>query len=306
MISATLLEAQSQSEPTDFHEELDVTLVNVYLTATDSAGNFIADLKAEDLLLKEDGVIQSISYFGDLAAEDSSIPVTVVLLADNSTSMNETFHGQRKIDIVKNAGFLILNELRDQDRMLLVGFDRNPGPVYGPSSNQEGLRNAINSLKVEYNPTALFDAVDFSIKKVKDEPGRKLIVICSDGQDNASQLRLNHVVDESRTATDFMIVALGTVYYDSKVSWFGADEDLRRGKSNLTALADTTGGFTFFPSRTEELKQAMDTMRRLIRSQYTLAYRPSDGKKDGSWRKIEILCKRPGVKLRYREGYYAK
>ncbi len=306
MVGATLVIAQSQTEPTDFHEEVDVTLVNVYLTATDSAGNFIANLRPDELVLKEDGVTQSVSYFGDLAAEDSSIPVTVVLLADNSTSMNETFHGQRKMDIAKNAGSLILNELRSQDSMLVVGFDRNPVLMYGPSSNKEGLRGAINSLKVEYSPTALFDALDFSINNVKDEPGRKLIVICSDGQDNASRLRLNHVLDQSRSATDIMIVALGTIYYDSTIFWFGAEEDLRRGKDNLVTLADATGGFTFFPSKTEELEQAMSTLQRLIRSQYTLAYRPSNEKKDGSWRKIEIICKRATVKLRYRVGYYAK
>ncbi len=306
MTGAQPIVAQSQSEPTDFHEEVDVTLVNVYLTATDSAGNFVSDLKPEELILKDEGVIQSISYFGDLAAEDSSIPVVVVLLADNSTSMNETFHGTRKIDIVKNAGSLILNELRSQDQMLVVGFDRTPDFVFGPSSSKAELRDAINSLKVEYNPTALFDALDFSIRKVKEEEGRKLIVICSDGQDNASSLRLERVKDETRAATDIMIVALGTIYYDSPVSWFGAEEDLRRGKDNLISLADITGGFTFFPSKTEELKQAMDTLQRLIRRQYTLAYSPSEKKKDGSWRKIEILCNRPGVKLRYRLGYYAK
>ncbi len=306
MVGATLVIAQSQTEPTDFHEEVDVTLVNVYLTATDSAGNFIANLRPDELVLKEDGVTQSVSYFGDLGAEDSSIPVTVVFLADNSTSMNEKFQGQRKIDIVKNAGFLIMNELRSQDRMLVVGFHRDLTLVSGPSSSKEQLKDAISSLKVEYSPTALFDALDFAMKKVKEEPGRKLILLCSDGQDNASRLRLNYVLEESLKSPDVMIIALGTIYYDSTIPWFGAEEDLRLGKNNLSSLADSTGGYTFFPSKIEELKKAMETMRQLIRSQYTLAYRPSNEKKDGSWRKIEILCKRAGVKLRYREGYYAK
>jgi VWFA-related protein len=211
-------------------------------------------------------------------------------------------------DIVKNAGRLISNELRTSDLMMIVSYNHRLSAATGPTGDKEKLMQAIAALKPEYRRTALFDGLAYAMDQIKSEWGRKIIVVCSDGQDNASRLQLVDITESLSRASDYTVFALGTVYFDpadTSSPRLGAAEELRRGRSNLEALASITGGYSFFPARTAELEDALGMLQNLIRNQYSLSYHPTNSARDGSWRKITIACKRKGVRLRYREGYFA-
>ncbi|HSE42477.1 MAG TPA: VWA domain-containing protein, partial [Acidobacteriota bacterium] len=102
------------------------------------------------------------------------------------------------------------------------------------------------------------------------------------------------------------IVALGTITYTYGFNWYGATRKAHEGKDNLQKLADETGGYAFFPQNRKQIAQVQDMIRSFIRSQYSLAYRSTNSAADGSWRQITISCKRKGIDLRYRDGYYAR
>jgi Ca-activated chloride channel family protein len=287
------------------HEEVKVELVNVSLTATDWKGHFVIDLKPQDLTLKENGIVQQITHFSNSASENDEAPLTIAFLIDTSTSMNEGANGVRKIDIAKDAVAQILKELRSEDKMILLTFNRDSFQVSELTSDKKQLEQALLTLNIKYGRTALFDSIYTGLEKIKNEWGRKIMVICSDGQDNASTHRLDEVLLGNLNAADITVLALGTVYFEPVYSWPGQKEELRRAKEELQRLANETGGFAYFPSKLQDANKVTEKLREIIRSQYFIGYTPTNLSMDGSWRKIEISCKRSNVKLRYREGYYA-
>ncbi len=283
-------------------ESMRIELVNVYLTATDSKGHFITDLKPDDLLLIEDGVRQDITHFANFAAGKSGklgedgVPLTVAFVIDTSTSMSARLSGgQQKINIVKNAAFRLLEELQQEDSMMLVGFDENPDVLSPMTQDKKMASQDLLFMDVTGGNTALLDSIYFALEKMKGEPGRKIIVVCSDGEDTASYLHYDEVLS-NLIASDITILAFGTMALSSSSL---------RGRYLLEKMASASGGYAFFPTSLSELDEVMEKLRLGMRSQYSLGYVPMKQNSDGTWRKIEIQSKRAGLKLRHREGYYA-
>jgi Ca-activated chloride channel homolog len=286
----------------DIKESVKVEVVNVYLTATDSKGHFITDLKPDDLVLKEDGVPQHITHFANFANEggmnlgEKDVPLTVAFVIDTSDSMSAKLSGgQQKINIVKNAAFRLLEELQQDDKMMLIGFDENPDLITPLTQDKKDFSEDLLFMDVTGGNTALLDSIYFALQKIKDESGRKIIVVCSDGEDTASYLRFDEVLS-NLIASDVTVLAFGTLALSSSSL---------RGRYILEKLASASGGYAFFPSSLSELDEVMEKLRQGMRSQYSLGYVPLRPISDGTWRKIEIQTKRAGLKFRYREGYYA-
>ena len=283
------------------HEDMNVELVNVYLSAVDSKGRFITDLRADELVLKENGSAQKISHFSNFTVGESDkigekdVPLTLALVLDNSESMSSEIQGTNKMDIVKNAAFRLLDELRSMDRAMLISFNDFPAEQTPLTSNRKRLSTDLLFQGVEGGYTALLDSIYFALDKVKEEQGRKIIVVFSDGEDTSSKLKLDEVIS-NLVASDVTVLAFGTMALGSKSI---------RGRYVLEKLAEASGGYAFFPTSLKALNQVMEKLRAGMRSQYSLGYKPLKGSQDGSWRVIEIICNRPGVKLRYRKGYNA-
>lgn len=282
-------------------ESVQVELVNVYLTATDSKGHFITDLKPEDLELTEDGIKQDITHFANFSAQGSdklgekNVPLTVAFVIDTSTSMSAGLSGgQQKIDIVKNASLRLVDEMREEDRMSLIVFDENPDLVSPMTQNVKELSQDLLFIDVTGGNTALLDSIYFALEKMKEESGRKILVVCSDGEDTASYLRFDEVLS-NLIASDVTVLAFGTMALGSSSL---------RGRYILQKMADASGGYAFFPTSLSELDAVMKKLRQGMRSQYSLGYIPVKHNPDGTWRKIDIETKRAGLKLRHREGYY--
>lgn len=286
----------------DYRENINIDLVNVYLTATDPQGHFITDLKPEDLILKEDGVEQTITNFTNFSQDPSNklgeknVPLTVAFVMDTSTSMGDRFSGQQKIDVVKNAAFRLVEELKGEDQVMLVAFNEYPTEVTPLTPERKQFEQDLLFQEIKGGNTALLDSVYFAMEKIKDRWGRKIIVVCSDGEDTASKLKFDEVLS-NLIASDITVLAFGTMALGS---------DSLRGRYILEKLAVASGGYAFFPTSMKKLDEVMERLRSGMRSQYSLGYRVPLEKMDGSWRKIQIHCRRTGIKLRHREGYYAK
>ncbi len=287
----------------EIHEEIQVDLVNVFLTALDSNDKFVTDLRPEELILKEDGVLQTISNFA--LASRTAEPLTVVVLIDTSLSMNEEFQNLKKIEMAKKGAQSLLNQLKDKDRMLLIRFSDMPLPPSGFYFGKNTMKEAIHSIKTDNGLTALLDAIELATQRLKEEGGQKLLFICSDGEDTASKHTKEEIFQSLRDSFDLTVVTLG-------INAFRANPDskegqtLRDGRTLLQSIADNTGGYAFFPGDLEELEGVMEKLKSLIGSQYSLGYHPTGSRPDGSWNQIEVSCSRPGVKLNYRPGYFSK
>lgn len=281
--------------------EVDVEVVNVYVSATDAKDHFIKDLNIEDFVVKEDGVEQKVSHFSNFAEEKSDklgekdVPLTVAFVIDTSESMGMSVTSQPKIDIVKSAAFRVMDELRPDDQMMLISFNKTPTEVTPLTSDKKKFSQDLLFQGVEGGNTALLDSIYFALEKIKDQFGRKIIIVCSDGDDTASYLRLEEVLSNV-IASDVTILSFGTMELGS---------GSMRGRLILEEMAKASGGYAFFPTSLNALKEVMEKLRQSMRSQYSLGYTPAKGA-DGTWRRLEVLCKRPGVKLRCRAGYYAK
>jgi len=285
----------------EFTENLNVDIVNVYLTATDSKGNFVKTLTIDDFILKEDGVAQPLTNFANFSNESSDklgekdVPLTIAFVIDSSNSMADQISGQQKLDIVKNAAFRLIDELKPEDQVLLIAFNEFTDEVTPLTHDKKEFSHALLFQEVKGGDTALLDSIYFAMNKIKDQWGRKVIVVCSDGEDTSSKLKLDEIIS-NLVASDIMVLAFGTMALNS---------DSLRGRFILEKIAAASGGYAFFPSSLKQLDQVMEKLREGMRSQYSLGYKVPRSKMDGSWRKIQIVCKKQGVKLRHREGYFA-
>jgi VWFA-related protein len=295
-ICVTQLHAQS------FYEKLSIDLVNVYLTATDNQGHFITDLTPKDFIVKEDGVEQSITNFANFSLDSSdklgerNVPLTLAFVIDSSNSMAQKISGQQKLDIVKNAAFRLIDELKAEDKTMLIAFNNFTDEVTPLTSNLKTFREDLLFQEVKGGDTALLDSIYFAMEKIKHEWGRKIIVVCSDGEDTSSKLNLDEVLS-NLVASDITVLSFGTMSLSS---------NSMRGRFILQKIAEASGGYAFFPSSLKSLEEIMEKLRAGMRSQYSLGYRVPRERMDGGWRKIQIVCRRGNIKLRHREGYFAQ
>lgn len=296
---------QTQTKPEDVSENVEVALVDVYLTALDSHGAFVTDLTPNEILLTEDGVPQEISQFS-LSNESTEDPINVVILIDTSVSMNERYKDKSKLEMAKDGAMMLLQQLQPTDRMMLMTFSNKPAAAVPLTWDRKGVEDGILALKTDYGRTALLDALYEVGEKAESEWGRKVIFVCSDGQDNASQHKIPKVLDLFKELPDIMVITLGTTAFDSSSNLMEEKEEVEQGEKLLQSFADSSGGYAFFPKNMKDLNKVMEKLRRVVPSQYSLAYGSTNSKMDGTWRTIQITCKRKGVSLRYRAGYYAK
>lgn len=187
---------------------------------------------------------------------------------------------------------------------MVVTFDENS--TFSPlTSNKEEIRRTLQKVKVRFDGTALYDALIKVIGQMNNETGRKVLLLCSDGNDTISTAKLNQALEALSKSPDIAVIVLGTVSYKASKQYREAITDYVAGKDVLNKLADNSGGYAFFPETLKEVEKVRELLRQFLLSQYSLAYLPTNRNMDGSWRQIKITSRRKGVKLRYREGYYA-
>lgn len=280
--------AWPQSRRMDEPFRVEVDAVNVLVTLTDrQSGKFIKDLNREDFEVYEDGVLQEITNF----SRETDLPLSIALCVDTSSSV------KLKLDFEKEAAIdFLFTILRPTDQALLAEFDTAVTLLHDFTSNPNDLVEEIKRLRAG-GGTSLYDAIYLiSEQKLLDAPGRRTIVVLSDGSDLTS----THTFDDALRMAQKAEVAI----YALSTTRFGANID-HAGDNALKQLTEATGGRVFFPYSTSQLSKAFAEVEEELRSQYNLAYVPTNRKRDGTFRTIEVKVKRADVSLRHRKGYYA-
>jgi VWFA-related protein len=269
---------------------VNVDLVNVLFTVADKNGRFITNLQKEDFKVSEDYVGQTISNFSN----ETNLPLSIGLVFDTSSSIL----GKLKFEQEAAGEFFYTSLRRGTDKAFVVTFDNRVGLAQDFTDNSELLTRSLDKVH-SAGTTALFDAVYSAIdNKLIGQAGRHVIIVISDGDDNSSERSLDETVEMAQK-TDTVIYAVGT----NPTQLFGSDKD--RGNKYLKRLTEETGGRLFLPVKLEDLTQSFLQISEELRSQYTLGYRSTNLKRDGTYRRIKIATTNKLFRVRARDGYYA-
>ena len=287
-IAASLAQGQDPETPI----RVDVDVVNVLCTVYDKRGALVKDLRKEDFEVLENGRRQPIRYF----ARDSDLPLTVALLVDVSGSVREF------IDKEKGAALAFLESvLRPADQAVLLGFSSTIVQWQDFTSSPEYLRMALARLRAvplhglplegPVPSTLLYDAVyQTAEQKLRKIPGRKVMVVVSDGLDNGSR---NHAD-----------TAIGALQSTNTIAYGICYEGKFNGCSFLKELADPTGGRMFEAGKKVPLSKIFQTIAEEMRSQYAIGFVPGDRTRGGAYRRLRVRVAETGLKVRARRAYY--
>ena len=268
-----------------------VDRVNVVFAVLNRKGKLIRNLGRDDFTVFEDDQIQSISNF----SHELDVPLTIAFLIDSSGSVRDKFRFERQAA----AEFFYLTLRSAGDKALLMSFDSSLVVIADYTVNPAVLSDAMKKI-IPGGSTSLYDAVlEAAAHRLADQPGRRVIVVLSDGVDNSSHISLSRALDSAQK-NDVTIYAVSTNRIDG-----GDAEDQRTGDAVLKRLSEETGGSALFPRRMEDLAHAFSRINEQLRSQYSLAYRPTNIRRDGTYRAIRIVPAHKGYKVRCRSGYYA-
>jgi len=287
---------------------VDVQLVNVGFSVRDTQGKLVSDLGQDDFEVWEDGTPQKIAFF----ARSADAPLNLGLVVDISGSQAAFIHQHHK-DVRTFLGEV----LGKQDRAFLLCFASHPRLVADYSSSPKFLADALEGFdsvrdktvypmlgppELRTGGTSFYDAIYHSSVQMlaNAERGRKALIIFSDGEDNSSA----HTMLEAIEAAQANNVLLFSVRYT----------DIRNGRLNarnkygtsvMERIARETGGAAF-DAREKGLAEDFSQIGEQLRSVYELAYHSTNPDRDGTFRKIRIQVKRPGLTARAKTGYYAQ
>ena len=282
---------QDLQEQGEFRIGVDVDLVDLIFTATDKHGRFIKDLKKEDVRLLDEG---KPPVRVEAFESETGLPLRVGLLIDASNSIRDRFRFEQ------DAAVEFLHQVvrPKSDQAFVIGFDSLSDLTQDYTDNTDALARGIRVLRPG-GGTALHDAVfqasDKLAKTAIRGPGRRAIILLSDGDDNQSRHTREEAIEAALRAE--------VIIYVISTNITGSD---KKGDKVLMRYAEATGGRVFFPLRIEEVANAFAEIQDELRSQYVIAYKPQNFDMDGRYRAIAIDAPgRQNVKIRARKGYYA-
>ena len=272
--------------------KVQVNLVVLHATVRDARGGFADGLTQENFRVLEDRVEQKLSMF-----KREDVPVSIGLVIDNSGSM------RLKRPRVNEAAITFVESSNPQDEAFVVNFsdDSSLNLERDFTSSIPELREALERIESRAT-TALYDAIIASLDHFKKaSKDKRVLLVVTDGEDNVSRYSLDHTIREVQK-TDTVIYAIGLLSQQSR-------QNARRAKKALDAIATASGGLSYFPEKVDDVRSICQQVAHEIRNQYTLAYYPSNAKRDGAFRavKVEVTPARGRGKLvaRTRNGYYA-
>ncbi|MBA3692474.1 MAG: VWA domain-containing protein [Acidobacteria bacterium] len=300
--------------------KIDTEAVNVLFTAQDRNRRLLTDLKQTDVRIVENGQPQEITAF----ARQVDLPLSLAILIDTSASQERTLPEEKSA-----AKAFLQSVIRPaKDEVSIVSFTGETTLEQGMTNNLTRLARAVD--KVEFVPpsgyvgggvvvpgtppisgdnqmaqgsTAIWDAIWVTSEEVlKSSPDktRRAIILLSDGVNTFGSKKFDDAVQAAlRSEAVIYSIGVGDEFYG------GVDEGA------MKKISERTGGRAFFPRDESELRKAFTQIQIELRSQYLIAYEPSNQKRDGSFRKIEIQLTNPElskqkVKLTHRQGYFAK
>jgi Ca-activated chloride channel family protein len=258
-----------------------VDLVEVYATVVDGSGRQVTDLERGEFRVFEDGREQEVTAW--VAGE---FPLAVALAVDRSFSMR----GER-LNVARAAGQVFLGLLRPADQAMVIAVGSEV-EVVAPLGTDRAAEQRVIAALDPWGTTGLHDAIIAAIERIEPAPGRRALVLLSDGADRYSRATAAAALERAR-GSDVLIypVAIG-----------------RDRPALFAELAVATGGRSFHLREPRTLTAALEAIATELRHQYLLGYTPSQpiGAGRPGWRSIEVRVSRPGVRVRARDGYMAR
>lgn len=292
---AVTVSVQAQQDTPLETIKIDTNLVVLRVAVNDQQGRAAMSLKQDAFKIYEDGVEQQVGFF---SSEES--PVSWGLVLDRSGSMIGMMSD------VYEAALHVIDEGTSRDETFIVTFNRQPELINEFTSDRHGLENSILGLRAD-GETALFDAVDFALDRLKHAKYRKkVLVVITDGEDNASRLKFRELIERAEEE-EAVIYTVGMFESMGGLSsLMGGD---RNARAELKKLAAVTGASAHFPSNVDQCREVMKEIAREVSQQYSLGYYPLNKERDGKWRRIQVKVSDSGSHnyvARTRSGYYAR
>src|SRR6266481_3387100 len=272
--------------------KVDVNLVVLHTTVLDDRQKFADGLKQENFRIFEDKVEQKLSVF-----KREDVPVSMGLVIDNSGSMRE------KRPRVNEAALTLVQASNPRDEAFVVNFNDDFYLDLDKdfTSSIPELKEALERIDSR-GSTALYDAIIGSLDHLKKaSKDKRVLLVVTDGEDNTSHNSLEKTIREIQK-TPTVIYTIGLLSQESK-------KNAKRAKRALEQIAIASGGLAYFPENVEDVHNICQQVAHDIRNQYTLAYYPTNTKRDGTFRavQVEVIPPRGRGRLvaRTRNGYYA-
>lgn len=257
-----------------------VSLVEVYVSVTDSRGEPVTGLSRADFTVEEDGQPQRLEAFA--AGE---FPLSVAIAVDCSFSVTAA-----KLRAGTAAATRFVADLRPEDQAMVIAIGSAVEVMAPLSTDRAGSRAALARLE-RWGTTPLYDAASDAIDAIEPARGRRALIVLSDGADRYSQLTAADLVQKARRS-DVLIypIALG-----------------KERPPIFAELAAVTGGRSFQAGDERSLTATLGAIARELRFQYLLGYAPA-GESTGAprWRSIQVRVNRPDVQVRARDGYLSR
>ncbi len=299
--------------------KIDTEAVNVLFTAQDRNRRLLLNLRQEDVQLFENGQLQEITAFG----KQIDLPLSLAILIDTSISQERTLPEEK----AAAKSFLESVVRASKDEVAVISFTGESTLEQGMTSSLARLQRAIDGIKfvapsgyigggvIAGTPpisggnqmiagsTAIWDSIWVASEDIlgpAPERTRRAIILLSDGDDTSSRKKLADAVQAAQRAEAIIYsIGIGDNFY------YGVN------KGALEKVSEQTGGRAYFPRDERELREAFQQIQEEMRSQYLIAYEPTNTALDGSFRKIEIKMANPElakqkIKLNHRTGYFAK
>lgn len=271
--------------------KVDVKLVNVFVTVTDEHGAPVAGLKKDNFALLEDGKPQTISVFD----KESALPLSIVLDIDTSLSTRKDL--PLELSSARRFAHAIL---RPVDALSLYGFNEVVSEVVPFTSDLKTIDRGVDRVRMG-SATALYDALYLGAEALETRKGRKVLVVITDGGDTVSRVDYKEAV---RSAQEAEAIVYSIIVVPIEAS---AGRDIG-GEHALIQISEDTGGKYFYATSLPELDDAFRKISDELRTQYLLAYYPSQRLSDSSFRRIEVKVDGPSsgsaFTVRHRTGYY--
>jgi Ca-activated chloride channel family protein len=280
------------------------SLITVPAVVMDRNGRYIGNLRKEDFQIYEDGVEQNVSYFASVEK-----PFTVALMLDVSGST------QTELAQIREAANIFVGRLRSNDRMMAITFDGQIN-VLAEATDVGSIRRSKLHIPPVTDGTVLYDAVDFTLKRMAQIPGRKAIVLLTDGVDQSSTATFKSTVSEIAEQD----VLAYTVQYNTlpqlpqRLSQIKNEKARRKvherlmkgyavSEPYLRALAEKTGGRFYRADDLRDVGPAFEAITSELGVQYSLGYYPKQNSSTGTERGIKVRVRYPNMVVRARDSY---
>lgn len=281
LIGGGRIVASSRTKGLDQVEKVSVDVVQITAVVTDR-GRFVSGLAPHQFRLLEDNVPQAIGHF---SAEGS--PLEIVVAIDVSESMTLA------MPQLKNAVKKFLSALSARDQVTVAAFNDNMFTLTRRETSIPQRTRAIDRLTA-WGGTALYDVIIRGVQQLSRQPGRRVLVVFSDGDDRTSHSTI-HAVEQAVRANDatLFMVALGRGVKEAQL------------KSGIERLVDLSGGRALFVERSEQLDEPFAAILEELSNQYILGYESTNQRRDGKWREVKLEIPGTGHTVRARQGYRA-